>query len=392
MADLDSTQKLIISGAVVAVTLLIGIGLRIVIKRLLSRSQENSWTWDDISLTMLRGLVVPVALSIGVWTAVLIIGPSKSVQRSVGQALLALLVFAASIAAARLAAGLVGSITMARSGVAQSATIFVNITRVVVFCVGMLVLLQSLGVSITPLLTALGVGGLAVALALQDTLANLFAGIHILVSKKVQQGDYVRLDSRQEGYIVDINWRNTTIREITDNQVIVPNSRFADAIVTNFHRPAEEMSLIIKVGVAYDSDLPHVEEVTLDVAREVLAEVEGGLPERDPLVRFNAFGDSSINFNVIVRTREFADQYLLIHEFHKRLHSRYRAEGIEIPYPTRRVVLPESRSGMPVGPAAVPLTAGEADASAAASGRGQPPAVLGTNGSTGLDTGHRPAH
>jgi small-conductance mechanosensitive channel len=341
MADLD-TQKLIISGAIVAVTLLIGIGLRILIKRLLSRSQENTWTWDDISLTMLRGLVVPVAVSIGVWTATLILGPSDNIKRSVGQVLLTLLVFAASIATARLAAGLVGSITMARSGVAQSATIFVNITRVVVFCVGMLVLLQSLGVSITPLLTALGVGGLAVALALQDTLANLFAGIHILVSKKVQQGDYVRLDSRQEGYIVDINWRNTTIREISDNQVIVPNSRFADAIVTNYHRPASDMSLIIKgVQVAYDSDLDHVERVTLEVARGVLEDVEGGMPERDPLVRFNSFADSGIGFNVIVRTREFADQYLLIHEFHKRLHERYRKEGIEIPFPTRRLLLPE---------------------------------------------------
>lgn len=341
MGDLDA-KKLIISGVVLAITLVIGFGLRALIKRLLSRSQENTWTWDDITLTMLRGLAVPIAAAIGVWTAVLILEPPSDIRKLIGQALMTLLILAASIAAARLAAGLIGSITMARSGVAQSATIFVNITRVVVFCVGMLVLLQSLGVSVTPLLTALGVGGLAVALALQDTLANLFAGIHILVSKKVQQGDYVRLDSRQEGYIVDINWRNTTIREISDNQVIVPNSRFADAIVTNFHRPAEEMSLIIKAEVAYDSDLSHVEEVTLDIAREVLKEVEGGLPERDPLVRFNAFGDSGIKFNVIVRTREFADQYLLIHEFHKRLHKRYQAEGIDIPYPTRRLVLPDA--------------------------------------------------
>lgn len=350
MADFDA-KKLIISGVVLALTLLIGFGLRVLMKRLLSRSQENTWTWDDITLTMLRGLAVPVAASIGVWTSVLILEPSADIRGIIGRTLMALLILAASIAAARLAAGLIGSITMARSGVAQSATIFVNITRVVVFCVGMMVLLQSLGVSVTPLLTALGVGGLAVALALQDTLANLFAGIHILVSRKVQQGDFVRLDSRQEGYIVDINWRNTTIREISDNQVIVPNSRFADAIVTNFHRPAEEMSLIIKAEVAYDSDLSHVEEVTLAVACEVLKEVEGGLPEHDPLVRFNAFGDSGVKFNVIVRTREFADQYMLIHEFHKRLHKRFQAEGIEIPYPTRRLVLPdplpEVRAGRP---------------------------------------------
>jgi small-conductance mechanosensitive channel len=194
-------------------------------------------------------------------------------------------------------------------------------------------------VSITPLLGALGVGGLAVALALQDTLANLFAGVHILASKKVQQGDYVALDGGQEGYIVDINWRNTTIRQIQGNLVVVPNSRFADAIMTNFHQPAQDMSVLVPVGVSYDSDLDEVERVTLEVAREVLKEVEGGVPDHEPLVRFNGFGESSIDFSVILRSREFGDQYRLVHEFIKRLHRRYGAEGIEIPYPIRTLLM-----------------------------------------------------
>ena len=139
-----------------------------------------------------------------------------AVRHTTDSVLVAVLILTISVAVARFAAGAVSSVVTARAGVAQSATIFVNIVRVAVVGIGLLVLLQSLGVSVTPLLTALGVGGLAVALALQDTLANLFAGVHILVSRKVQQGDYVRLDSGQDGYIVDINWRNTTIRQLAE--------------------------------------------------------------------------------------------------------------------------------------------------------------------------------
>ena len=120
--------------------------------------------------------------------------------------------------------GLVQTLAQSRSGVAGSATIFVNITRIVVLAMGFLVVLQTLGISIAPLLTALGVGGLAVALALQDTLANLFAGVHILASKTVQPGDYIRLSSGEEGYVVDINWRNTVVRQLSNNLVIIPNA------------------------------------------------------------------------------------------------------------------------------------------------------------------------
>jgi small-conductance mechanosensitive channel len=98
----------------------------------------------------------------------------------------------------------------------------VSITRVAVWTIGGLVLLNSLGVAITPLLTALGVGGLAVALALQDTLSNLFAGVHILASRKVQPGDFIQLDNGMEGYVEDTNWRSTIVRQFPNNILVVP--------------------------------------------------------------------------------------------------------------------------------------------------------------------------
>jgi small-conductance mechanosensitive channel len=213
------------------------------------------------------------------------------------------------------------------------------LTRILILIIGALIILQGLGISITPLITALGVGGLAVALALQPTLSNFFAGLQVIISKQVEVGDYVELDSGQRGYVTDISWRNTTIRELPNNHIVVPNAKLADAIVTNFNQPQKEMSVIVDVGVSYDSDLDRVEQVTLDVARGVLKDIEGGQEKFEPFIRYHTFGDSSINFSVYLRVHEFVNQYLVKHEFVKALHKRYNQENINIPFPIRTVFM-----------------------------------------------------
>ncbi|MFZ1946902.1 MAG: mechanosensitive ion channel family protein, partial [bacterium] len=219
-----------------------------------------------------------------------------------------------------------------------------HISRLVIFAVGLLVILNTLGITITPILATLGVGGLAVALALQDTLANLFAGLHIVVAKQVRVGDYVKLDSGDAGYVTDINWRTTKIRMLANNVVLVPNDKIAKAIVTNFHLPEDEMSVLVGVGVHYSSDLRKVERVACEVGRDVMREVPGGVPEFEPFIRYHTFGDSSIDFNVILRVKEFTDQHIVRHEFIMRLHERFAREGIVIPFPIRALNYQQERS------------------------------------------------
>lgn len=213
-----------------------------------------------------------------------------------------------------------------------------NVARGLVITAGLLIVLNGLGLSITPMLTALGVGGLAVALALQDTLANLFAGIHVTIAGQIRVGDYVRLDSGENGYVTDIGWRATRIRMLPNNLVLVPNVKLSQAIVTNYYLPDRELAVLVDVGVDYGSDLAHVERVTCEVAADTLRSVTGGVAEFSPFIRFHTFADSSIGFTVILRAREYVDQYLLKHEFIKRLHERYRREGIVIPFPIRTIV------------------------------------------------------
>lgn len=217
------------------------------------------------------------------------------------------------------------------------ASLVQTITLVCVFGVAILIILNNLGISITPILASLGVGGLAVALALQDTLSNFFAGFHIIASKQVRLGDYIKLDSGEEGQVTDINWRTTEITAPPNHVVLVPNAKLTQAIINNYHLPTKEVAYVVEVGVHYKSDLDHVEQVACEVAKEVMRDVPGGVPEFNPVVRYHALGDFSVNLRVVMRAREYVDQSLLKHEFIKRLHKRFTQEGIVIPYPVQAV-------------------------------------------------------
>ncbi|MEW5807448.1 MAG: mechanosensitive ion channel family protein [Acidobacteriota bacterium] len=329
----------IVSGA-----LLIGILFQTIILSKLARLAERTkWKGDEIAIQSLRGFIIIVWFFIaGLHVALPYIPMPMYMLTILQKFLLVVLIFSITLVTAKIAAGFVQMYADRSKGAFPSTTIFMNITKAVIFVIGFLVILQTLGISITPIITALGVGGLAVALALQDTLSNLFAGIHIIAAGKMKPGDYVRLESGEEGFITDITWRNTTIKSFPNNFIIVPNSKLSSAIVTNFDLPEAEIGVSLKIGVSYGSDLEKVEKVTLDVAREVMSTVEGGVPGFEPAVRFHTFSDSSINFNVVLRARDYASQYFVIHEFIKRLHERYRQEGIVIPFPIRTIHMAQS--------------------------------------------------
>lgn len=243
--------------------------------------------------------------------------------------------YSITLVIARLIAGFVRLYSRRTQGV--SASLLSNLAATTVLIIGTLIILQTIGVQITPILTTLGIGGLAVGLALQDTLANLFSGVYLIMSKQVRTGDYVKLEDKHEGYVTDITWRNTTIKELSNNVIIVPNSKLASAIFTNYHLPVKEITLTIHVGVDYDSDLEQVERVTVEVAKKVMQEVSPDLVENEPFIRFHTFGDSSIDFTVFLRVNEFFDQRIAKHKFIKQLHKKYQEEKIKIPFPIREV-------------------------------------------------------
>ncbi len=220
-----------------------------------------------------------------------------------------------------------------------------GLVRVIVIGLGFLILLDSFGVSITPIIASLGIGSLAVALALQPTLENFFSGVQIVIDRPFRVGHFIKLESGEEGCIHKVGWRSTWIRMLANDIVVIPNSALVNSKIINYYYPSKELAVRVQVGVHYDSDLEHVELITNEVSREVLKEVEGGCDNFDPFIRYHTFDDSSINFTVMLRAKEFVDSYLLKHEFIKKLHARYNKEGITIPYPIRAINYSQEKEG-----------------------------------------------
>ena len=276
-------------------------------------------------------------LLIGVWLAAGSWPLTAEVQLLVGRTVFILGAVSVTLAAAAIASQSVEIYGAMIAPALPVSSLTRNVAWALTAVLGLLVVLNGVGLSITPMLTALGVGGLAVALALQEPLANFFAGLFITLAGQIRVGDYVKLDSGQEGYVVDFSWRSTRLRMLANNLVLVPNAKLAQAIVVNHHLPSRDLAVLVEVGVDYASDLRQVERVVMEVGREVMAEVPGGMPDFEPFIRYHTFADSSINFTVILRAREFVDQYLIKHECVKRLHIRFTHEGIVIPFPIRTI-------------------------------------------------------
>lgn len=312
---------------------------KVLFYRLRKLAQKTAWDWDNVFIDALKFMPTLWSILLAIYLISEEVKLPKGLINLKDKVLLVVLILSLALFLSRLIGGFL-KLYMNRYREDMPATsLVVQFARVVVLIVGLLIALDKLGIAITPILTAFGVGGLAVALALRDTLENLFAGFHVLATRQIKTGDYIRLQSGEEGFVEDITWRNTILRQPANNLIIVPNSKLSTSIIVNFHMPQPELNVIVPVGVAYESDLEKVERITLEVAKQVQKEVEGAVPDFEPRVRFTAFGDYSINFNVILRAKDFESQHILRHEFIKRLKKRYEEEGIKIPFPIRELYL-----------------------------------------------------
>lgn len=220
------------------------------------------------------------------------------------------------------------------------STIFQFLTKtitVVLYIIAILIALSLLGIEIKPILAGLGIAGLAVALALQDTLGNFFSAIYIAADQPIKIGDFIEISSGEKGYVTEIGWRSTRLRTRDNNIVIIPNSKLAQSVVTNFNQVHTRFKVEIDVGVSYKSDLELVEKVTVDTAKKIMKELEPKIKDFEPHIRYEKFADSSINFKVALMTEDVERKYKMVHEFIKELTKSYRKAKINIPYPQRDV-------------------------------------------------------
>src|ERR1700730_9241296 len=213
-------------------------------------------------------------------------------------------------------------IALALSGMAST------LIRVFVFTLGLTALLRLYQVNIAPLLAALGVGGLAVALALQDTLANFFAGVHILIEEPIALGAAIRLSTGEEGVVTDIGWRTTRVRNGNSNIVVIPNTKITSGILVNYNLPDPRVTTDLAVMVGYDADLDQVRRIALDQTRAC----DGVLETPQPAVFFNPGSLAThLQFTVVFSVPDFSQRDPVKSEVRVRIYRRFRQEGVPLP-------------------------------------------------------------
>ena len=206
-----------------------------------------------------------------------------------------------------------------------------------VYVLGGLLTLDLLSVNISPLIAGLGLGGLAVALALQPTLSNLFAGTYVMTEGVVHPGDYIELENGVAGYVIDVGWRSTRLRTWTNNLVVVPNSRFAETIITNYQGPIPAVNIYLTCGVSYDSDLHLVERVCQEEMARLLDTDPRAVKEYGAYFAYESFDDSNITFYLFIQARDRNASFEVQSELIRMVQQRFREEGIVINYPMRTI-------------------------------------------------------
>ncbi|MBR4905151.1 MAG: mechanosensitive ion channel family protein [Selenomonadaceae bacterium] len=347
-------HKLIVPACILAFSLAVGIALNNFLEKKIEKRVESSDSEImEIFFRAMKGVPISLCLVIGLYWSVTTSSMPPGLERIFSYILFTVIIFSITRVCERTLSGFIRLKFSGSSDITQS-TLLDTIFRVAIYASGALIVLDYFDISIAPIMAAMGVGGMAVAFGVRETLENIFSGLQLIVSKQLRVNDYIKLSTGDEGRITDINWRYITVMPPNEGSVVViPNKIIANAVSTNYSQPRDDIIVVVPIGVSYDSDLDLVERVTVEVARDLMIKIDGYEPQFDsegvdrnnlaPVVRFQCFNDSSIDFNAVMHVQVFTNQYLLKHEFIKAITKRYREEGINIPFPIRTLDLPDDK-------------------------------------------------
>lgn len=344
---MDDPSTLIVPLILLLATLLVGL----VVRRWLIGALQR---WAERSESQL-GVLLSATLrdSILLWFAIL--GLHLATQNSeiparylryIPPTLALLWIVSLTIASSRLAGNAVRLYGSHVAGDMRPVTSLTQkLAQLVVVIFGLVFMLKVVfNINLTPILATLGVGGLAVALALQDTLSNLFAGFYVSISGLLRIGDYIKLNTGEEGYVSDITWRCTTMRGQSNNLIVIPNNKLGQAIYTNYFLPERRVGQSIPIAVGIDADLEAVQQILLEETIAATVDIPDLLDNPEPYVLFTSGpADFGLLFQVNFSVNEFALQYRVQSELRKRLWNRLRREGIAMALPARALVLDPAR-------------------------------------------------
>lgn len=348
---------LLIPIATVLSFLIAGVISRLVIVKIFGRLAAKTVTQlDDILVAVFGKVVVYWAILFGLHVALHNAPFADYIRNYINPILWAIFVLTLSYALARILTDVIKLKSTPNGHTIAATSITKKIIQIGIYILGGVTILNIFGVSVTPILTALGVGGLAVALALQDTLTNFFAGIYITIADQIRVGDFVKIADGVEGFISDIGWRNTCIKGVDENLIIMPNIKLSQATVTNFHLPESLSKIKISVNVSHEND-PNIVEQTLKsivseagnssleiASKEIQAEgkIRGLMTEPPVIVRLNSFTETALEFSLICSVSRFEFRGNIQHELMKKIFSCFQNEKITLATSIRMVYVRET--------------------------------------------------
>ncbi|KXK55684.1 MAG: Potassium efflux system protein KefA [Chlorobi bacterium OLB7] len=314
-------------------------------------AKRTAFVYDDVIVSTLRTPLVIATILLGIWMAMEHSQFSAEVMRVAAIVLEVLLLLLLTVSLGVLSQRIIRARADMQHNSRAATGVIQTIVQICLYAFGFALILSAFGVNITAILTALGVGGLALALALQDTLSNLFGGIYITLANQIRVGDYVEIAKELEGVVTDINWRTTTIRTLDSTLVIIPNSKLSQATVTNLSLPERHFRMAVTVTVDYSSD-PHLVEQTLirlieesghenpdaaEATSQPAGKIRGLLCVPRPEANFHSFGDSYLTITFMFWVRDYRFRTPVRNEVIKKTILRFRELGIQIPFPQRVV-------------------------------------------------------
>jgi small-conductance mechanosensitive channel len=284
---------------------------------------KHGWRVLETVLTIIGTVIILWGALAGLYAGMDRIPLSTHQTALLDRAIGALFVLSLMWIAARLAGAWIEAFGERAEHKIFSVSLYSTLVQGVILVIGLLTVLSSLGIAIAPLLTTLGLGGLAVALALNDTLSNLFAGVQIIAARQLRIGDYVKFDFA-EGEVVDIHWHNTTLRDLQNNLTIVPNSKINTSPFTNYSMCVSGLIIPVHATVAWKGPMSGLRTIAEHAAQDAVAELAGPAEAEKCQVFLTAMNEANVQITGLLPIARIQNRALAVSGFLRRLHDAVR--------------------------------------------------------------------
>ena len=334
---------LAIAAMIFIITLIIALIAAAIVARIVGRLVlHTQFKWDDHIVAALKRPVFWSILLIGIRMAIIPLQPSADVTKVVASAVATIMILLWSVFLLKITRVILKALSARARDKSlirnQTLPLFENLGFIFIIVISIYMVFRSWDVDMTAWLASAGIVGIAIGFAAKDTLANLFSGVFILADSPYKLGDYVVLDSGERGMVTNIGIRSTRLLTRDDVEITIPNAIMGNTRITNESGgPHEKYRLRVKVGVAYGTDIDQVRDILMQVAEQEASVCE----DPEPRVRFRAFGDSSLNIELLcwVQNPELFGRVL--DRLNTTIYKRFNSEGIEIPYSKHDIFIKE---------------------------------------------------